>query len=133
MGQEGVNGLTLAEVARRLGVQPPSIYKYFASIGAVYDALFARAASENLAVLREGMTALLHELAVPTDLYAVGRGNGGPDQTLSGDVGVDLPLAGHEPDGATGDLVIRTGLSALWGMVDKGGTKPSGRVVPVDG
>ena len=56
MGEEGVNGLTLAEVARRLGVQPPSIYKYFASIGAVYDALFARAASENLAVLREGMT-----------------------------------------------------------------------------
>jgi AcrR family transcriptional regulator len=56
MGEEGVNGLTLAEVARRLGVQPPSIYKYFASIGAVYDALFARAASENLEVLREGMT-----------------------------------------------------------------------------
>jgi AcrR family transcriptional regulator len=56
MGEEGVNGLTLAEVARRLGAQPPSIYKYFASIGAVYDALFARAASENLEVLREGMT-----------------------------------------------------------------------------
>src|SRR6266496_2220018 len=28
MTQEGVNGLSLAEVARRLGVQPPSIYKY---------------------------------------------------------------------------------------------------------
>src|SRR3954451_11670550 len=55
MSEHGVNGLTLAEVARRLGVQPPSIYKYFASIGAVYDALFKRAASENLAVLREGM------------------------------------------------------------------------------
>src|SRR5213596_1748688 len=55
MSEHGVNGLTLAEVARRLGVQPPSIYKYFPSIGAVYDALFKRAASENLAVLREGM------------------------------------------------------------------------------
>src|SRR5437016_11865562 len=55
MSEHGVNGLTLAEVARRLGVQPPSIYKYFASIGAVYDALFTRAASENLAELREGM------------------------------------------------------------------------------
>ena len=32
MTEEGVNGLSLAEVARRLGVQPPSIYKYFASI-----------------------------------------------------------------------------------------------------
>jgi len=55
MGEHGVNGLTLAEVARRLGVQPPSIYKYFPSIGAVYDALFKQAAAENLAVLREGM------------------------------------------------------------------------------
>src|SRR5438445_13689745 len=55
MSEHGVNGLTLAEVARRLGVQPPSIYKYFPSIGAVYDALFKRAASENLAVLREAM------------------------------------------------------------------------------
>src|SRR6476646_232060 len=55
MTEHGVNGLTLAEVARRLGVQPPSIYKYFPSIGAVYDALFERAASENLEVLREAM------------------------------------------------------------------------------
>lgn len=55
MGEHGVNGLTLAEVARRLGVQTPSLYKYFPSIGAVYDALFLRAASRNLEVLREGM------------------------------------------------------------------------------
>ncbi len=55
MAESGVNGLTLAEVARRLGVQTPSLYKYFASLGAVYDALFARAASRNLEVLREGM------------------------------------------------------------------------------
>ena len=55
MSEHGVNGLTLAEVARRLGVQPPSIYKYFPSIGAVYDALFKRAATENLVVLRDAM------------------------------------------------------------------------------
>ena len=55
MSEHGVNGLALAEVARRLGVQPPSIYKYFPSIAAVYDALFKRAASENLAVLRDAM------------------------------------------------------------------------------
>ena len=40
MTEEGVNGLSLAEVARRLGVQPPSLYKYFPSLMAVYDALF---------------------------------------------------------------------------------------------
>jgi AcrR family transcriptional regulator len=55
MTEEGVNGLTLAEVARRLGVRTPSLYKYFPSLGAVYDALFKRAASENLEVLRAGM------------------------------------------------------------------------------
>lgn len=55
MTEHGVNGLTLAEVARRLGVQTPSLYKYFPSIGAVYDALFKRAASENLEVLRQAM------------------------------------------------------------------------------
>jgi len=55
MTEHGVNGLTLAEVARRLGVQTPSLYKYFPSIAALYDALFRRAASENLEVLREGM------------------------------------------------------------------------------
>src|SRR5947207_9737822 len=55
MTEHGVNGLTLAEVARRLGVRTPSIYKYFSSIGAVYDALFKRAASEDVEVLRTAM------------------------------------------------------------------------------
>jgi len=55
MTEEGVNGLSLAEVARRLGVQPPSLYKYFPSLRAVYDALFLRGSHEHLAVLQEGM------------------------------------------------------------------------------
>ena len=42
MSEEGVNGLSLSEVARRLGVQPPSIYKYFPSLMAIYDELFLR-------------------------------------------------------------------------------------------
>ncbi|CAN5896022.1 hypothetical protein BH23ACT8_BH23ACT8_25440 [soil metagenome] len=41
MGEEGVAGLSLSEVARRMDVQPPSLYKYFSSKLAVYDALFA--------------------------------------------------------------------------------------------
>ena len=55
MTEFGVNGLTLAEVARRLGVQTPSLYKYFPSLTAVYDALFQRGQSENLEVLRTAM------------------------------------------------------------------------------
>jgi AcrR family transcriptional regulator len=55
MAEEGVNGLNLAEVARRLGVQPPSIYKYFPSLMAVYSALFARGQREHLGVMRAAM------------------------------------------------------------------------------
>jgi AcrR family transcriptional regulator len=74
MSEQGVNGLTLAEVARRLGVQPPSLYKYFPSIGAVYDALFERAASANLEVLRQAMTRGKPGLdSLTTGLEASGR------------------------------------------------------------
>jgi len=52
MAEEGVAGLSLSEVARRMGIQPPSLYKYFPSKLAVYDALFQRGASQVLAVFR---------------------------------------------------------------------------------
>jgi AcrR family transcriptional regulator len=55
MTEEGVNGLSLAEVARRLGVQPPSLYKYFPSLLAIYDALFLEGQRENLQAMRVGM------------------------------------------------------------------------------
>jgi AcrR family transcriptional regulator len=53
MAEEGVAGLSLSEVARRMGIQPPSLYKYFPSKLAVYDALFQRGAREVLAVFRD--------------------------------------------------------------------------------
>src|ERR1035437_10858782 len=56
MTEEGVNGLSLAEIARRLGVQPPSLYKYFPSLMAVYDELFRRGQAEHLEVMRHAMT-----------------------------------------------------------------------------
>jgi AcrR family transcriptional regulator len=55
MTTEGVNGLSLAEVARRLGVQPPSLYKYFPSLMAIYDAVFLEGQRENLEVMRAAM------------------------------------------------------------------------------
>jgi AcrR family transcriptional regulator len=55
MTEEGVNGLRLSEVARRLGVKPPSIYKYFDSIMAIYDALFEGGQLANLEVMRTAM------------------------------------------------------------------------------
>jgi len=52
MTEEGVNGLSLSEVARRLGVQPPSLYKYFDSLMDLYDALFRRGQIAHLELLR---------------------------------------------------------------------------------
>jgi AcrR family transcriptional regulator len=74
MAEEGVNGLSLAEVARRLGVQPPSIYKYFPSLMAVYDALFLRGQLAHLAVMREAMAGAEPGLpALTVGLEASGR------------------------------------------------------------
>jgi AcrR family transcriptional regulator len=52
MAQEGVAGLSLSAVARRMGIQPPSLYKYFPSKLALYDELFKRGGREVLAAFR---------------------------------------------------------------------------------
>ena len=69
-----MNGLSLAEVARRLGVQPPSLYKYFPSLMAVYDALFLQGQVDNLAEMRRAMAAAEPGLdALRAGLEASGR------------------------------------------------------------
>ena len=55
MGEAGVGGLTFAELARRLGVRPPSLYKYFASVHALYDELFRRGQLDHLAAVATAM------------------------------------------------------------------------------
>ena len=42
MATEGVAGLSLGEIARRMGIRTPSLYVYFSSKNALYDALFQR-------------------------------------------------------------------------------------------
>jgi AcrR family transcriptional regulator len=41
--QTGIAGVTLREVAVRVGMQPPSLYSHFASKNAIYDAMFEQA------------------------------------------------------------------------------------------
>ena len=53
MAEQGVAGLTLGEVARRMGIRPPSLYGYFDGKHALYDALFERGWNTLLAVMRE--------------------------------------------------------------------------------
>lgn len=50
--RDGLAALSLSALARQMGMQPPSLYTYFPSKNAIYDAMFAQAAREFLDVLR---------------------------------------------------------------------------------
>lgn len=45
---EGLAGLSLRDLARRVGMQAPSLYSYFESKHAIYDAMFAQGARDYL-------------------------------------------------------------------------------------
>jgi AcrR family transcriptional regulator len=45
---EGLAAISLRDVARRVGMQAPSLYSYFDSKHAIYDAMFAQGAQEFL-------------------------------------------------------------------------------------
>jgi AcrR family transcriptional regulator len=53
MTEQGVAGLSIGEVARRMGIRPPSLYVYFASKEAMYDAVFLRGARAIFEHMRE--------------------------------------------------------------------------------
>lgn len=42
LDERGAGAVTVSEIARRMGMRPPSVYKYFDSLNGIYDALFAR-------------------------------------------------------------------------------------------
>lgn len=66
MAENGVAGLSLGEVARRMGMRTPSLYGYFESKNAVYDAIFGDGWCEVLALFAD----LVEEVASAEDLPA---------------------------------------------------------------
>src|SRR5674476_560312 len=46
VSEEGLAGLSLRDLARRAGITAPTVYAYFDSKDAIYDAMFRRAATE---------------------------------------------------------------------------------------
>lgn len=52
MEEHGAGGLTLGDLARRMGMKTPSLYVYFPSKHALYDAIFARGWVEVGTVVR---------------------------------------------------------------------------------
>jgi AcrR family transcriptional regulator len=55
MSSEGVAGLTMTRLAERMGLKPPSLYRYYVSLMAIHDALFRRGQLANLAVVQAAM------------------------------------------------------------------------------
>ena len=46
VGEEGLAALSLRDLARRAGITTPTVYAYFESKNAIYDAMFGQAATE---------------------------------------------------------------------------------------
>ncbi|HUZ54006.1 MAG TPA: TetR/AcrR family transcriptional regulator [Streptosporangiaceae bacterium] len=46
VGEEGLAGLSLRDLARRAGITTPTVYAYFDSKNAIYDAMFGQAAEQ---------------------------------------------------------------------------------------
>jgi len=46
VADEGLTGLSLRDLARRAGITPPTVYAYFESKNAIYDAMFGQAATQ---------------------------------------------------------------------------------------
>jgi AcrR family transcriptional regulator len=74
MADDGAAGLTMARLARAMEIRPPSLYKYYPSLLAVYDALFRRGQHANLEALREGIRGAAPGMdAVAGAMEATGR------------------------------------------------------------
>lgn len=74
MDEVGVAGLSMSEVARRVGIRPPSLYKYFPSRLALFDTLFGDGQRANLEAFRAGAATAPPGLAALTAaLEASGR------------------------------------------------------------
>ena len=59
--EQGLAALSLRDLAKAVGMQPPSLYSYFASKSAIYDAMFADGYRQLLAVRGARSTATTDE------------------------------------------------------------------------
>lgn len=68
--ERGLAGITLREIAQRVGMQAPSLYSHVASKHAIYDLMFGQAWSEYAEQMREVEARLPQDLAGTLRAYA---------------------------------------------------------------
>lgn len=96
VAESGAGALTISEVARRIGMRPPSLYKYFPSLNALYDALFEQGnrimvAEVDAAI--EGITPGLERLLASTRTIT----RWGAEQVGYSPLMFWRPVPGYEP------------------------------------
>jgi AcrR family transcriptional regulator len=110
MKEYGVAGLSLGEVARRMGMRTPSLYVYFGSKNAVYDAVFAR----GWRAVHSAMTQVYDELPATKDLsaYVLRCARVFVGWTLEHPVQAQLmgwrPVPGYEPSAEAYEPAVET-------------------------
>jgi AcrR family transcriptional regulator len=57
VAEQGAGAVTVSEIARRMGIRPPSLYKYFPSLHGIYDALVARGNARVMAYVTGAVAA----------------------------------------------------------------------------
>ena len=71
--RDGVAALSLSEVARTVGMKPPSLYSYFESKVALYDAMFAQGYREFVALMSRARLILTDSGGVQEEAPTLGK------------------------------------------------------------
>ena len=126
MTAEGVAGLSMTRLAQSMSMKPPSLYRYYPSLMAIYDALFRRGQLANLEVVR----AAVENAAPGLDALAAGMSAAGRWAVENPTLAQLLfwrPIPGFVPsEGAFGPALELVGLlrGALQQAVEAGDLHP---------